>query len=263
MIENPAIVTALFDIGRDKWSNYGLSYHTYMMWMRNLLLFDSKMVIYTEEKFEGFIKEQRSIVDPNLEKTIIVIDVIENLDSYKLFYDKVSTLMNQDNFKNKIHFNVPEMTQALYNIVIFNKPYFIKNSIENKHFDSDMFIWCDAGVLRNDNPEIKRGFPNVEKINQKYNDKITFFSHHEEFSVPDRPFHLLSQFRYIHGGCFFVPNNGVIYSFIKHFITLIQNHLDLEFVGSEEKYLDFCYLDNKENYNIIKSDWRQYFDIFK
>jgi hypothetical protein len=27
--------------------------------------------------------------------------------------------------------------------------------------------------------------------------------------------------------------------------------------------LDFCYLDNKENYNIIKSDWRQYFDIFK
>jgi hypothetical protein len=124
MIENPAIVTALFDIGRDKWSNYGLSYHTYMMWMRNLLLFDSKMVIYTEEKFEGFIKEQRTIVDPNLEKTIIIIDKIENLDSYKLFHEKVFNLMRSENFKSKIHFKVPEMSEALYNIVIFNKPYF-------------------------------------------------------------------------------------------------------------------------------------------
>ena len=34
------------------------------------------------------------------------------------------------------------------------------------------------------------------------------------------------------------------------------------FVGSEEKYLDFCYLNNKNDYNIVKSDWRQYFDIF-
>ena len=83
MIENPAIVTALFDIGRDKWSNYGLSYHTYMMWMRNLLLFDSKMVIYTEEKFEGFIKEQRSIVDPNLEKTIIIFLRYNRVSAHK------------------------------------------------------------------------------------------------------------------------------------------------------------------------------------
>lgn len=263
MIENPSVVTALFDIGRDKWSNYSLSYHTYMMWMRNLLLFDSKMIIYTEQKFESFIKEQRSIVDPNLEKTIIVIDFIENLDSYKLFYDRVSTLMNQDQFKSKIHFNVPEMTQSLYNIIIFNKPYFIKKSIQEKHFDSDMYIWCDAGVLRDDNPVIKKGFPNADKINQNYNDKITFFSHHENFSIPDRPFHLLSQFRYIHGGCFFVPNNKVLDNFINHFVKLIFHYLDDGYVGSEEKYLDFCFLDDKERYNIIKSDWRQYFDIFK
>ncbi len=262
MIENPTIVTALFDIGRDKWSNYSLSYHTYMMWMRNLLQFDSNMVIYTEQKFESFIKEQRQIVDPNLEKTIIIIDTIENLESYKLFYDKVSNLMKSEEFKGKIHFNVPEMTEALYNIIIFNKPYFIKDSIEKKHFDSDMYIWCDAGVLRNDNPEIKKGFPNIEKINQNYKDKITFFSHQENFLITDRPFHLFSQFRYVHGGCFFVPNNNVIYSFIENFIQLINQYLELGYVGSEEKYLDFCYLDNKDNYNIVKSDWRQYFDIF-
>lgn len=262
MIKTTTIVTALFDIGRDKWSNYGLSYHTYMMWMKNLLYFDTNMVIYTEEKFKNFIIEQRKKIDNNLEKTIIIIDNLENLDTYKLFYKKVKDLMEDVDFKNKKHFNVPEMTEPLYNIIIFNKLYFIKNAIENKYFNSDMFIWCDAGVLRDNNFEHKKEFPNVEKINQGYNDKVTFFSHQIDFTINDRPFHLLSQFRYIHGGCFFVPSNNKIDNLIDKFNVLVNQYLKTGYVGSEEKYLDFCFLDNKDEYNIVKSDWRQYFDIF-
>jgi len=262
MITTPTIVTALFDIGRDKWSNYGLSYHTYMMWMRNLLYFDTNMVIYTEEKFKDFVIDQRKQIDPNLEKTIVIIDDLDNLNSYQMFYDEVKTLMEDEEFKNKRHFNVPEMTEPLYNIIIFNKLYFIKRSISEGHFNSDMFIWCDAGVLRDGEPLIKKGFPNLNKINNGYDKQITFFSHHEEFSINDRPFHLFSQFRYIHGGCFFVPNNEKIDKLIENFNTLVSEHLKNGYVGSEEKYLDFCYLDNKDEYNIVKSDWRQYFDLF-
>lgn len=262
MITNPTIVTALFDIGRDKWVNYDLSYHTYMMWMRNILYFDTNMVIYTEEKFKEFIIEHRKVVDPTLEKTIIVIDELHNLDSYRLFYDEVNSLMSDDDFKKKKHFNVPEMTEPLYNIIIFNKLYFIKKSITEKYFDSDMFIWCDAGVLRDHQPTIKKDFPNLKKINEGFNDKITFFSHHENFNIGDRPYHLFAQFRYIHGGCFFIPNNQKIDKLIFRFKSLVTEYLKNGYVGSEEKYLDFCYLDDKEEYNIVKSDWRQYFDLF-
>lgn len=262
MIRNPTIVTAIFDIGRDKWDSYSLSYTTYTHWMKNILLFDTNMVIYTEDKFVEFIKEQRKIVDPNLDKTIIVIEEITSLDAYKKYFTKTQKLMEKESFKKKIYFQVPEMTKPLYNIIIFNKLYFIKSSIEENHFNSDFFIWSDAGVLRNDLPTITKGFPDLVKINNGYNDKITFFSHHLDFKTDDKNFHLLSQFRYIHGGCFFVPNNNTINYLIEEFENEIFSSLEREYIGSEEKYLDFCYLKNKRHFNLVKSDWRQYFDIF-
>jgi hypothetical protein len=261
-IKNPVIITALFDIGRDKWEDYNQSYNTYMIWMTNLLYFDINMVIYTEEKFKDLIIEKRKQVDPNLEKTLILIDTLEKLYSYKLFYNRTKKLMESEEFKKIIYFQVPEMKKPLYNILIFNKLYFIKNSIDNKHFDSDFYIWCDAGVLRDDIPIIRNEFPNLDKINNGFNDKITFFSHETSFNIGDRPNHLLSQYRYIHGGCFFVPNNKKIDILIEKFNFLVEYYLNYGFIGSEEKYLDFCFLDNIEDYNIVKSDWRQYFDIF-
>ncbi len=262
MIKNTTIVTAIFDIGRDNWDNYGLSYGTYLHWMRNLLYFDNNVVIYTEEKFRKFIEDNRKVVDPDLSKTIIVIDEITNIDTHRSYFNDVKVLMESNDFKKRIHFTVPEMTKPLYNIIIFNKLFFIKNSIEENHFNSDLYIWCDAGILRNDIPTIKKGFPNLEKINDGFNDKITFFSHETNFSIPNKDFHLVSQFRYIHGGCFFIPNNGTIDSLIETFKAEISESLIRGYVGSEEKYLDFCYLQDKSKYNIVKSDWRQYFEIF-
>lgn len=261
-IKKPTIVTALFDIGRDKWNGYELSYDTYLHWMKAILMYDMPMVIYTDEILYEKIKENRKLCDPNLEKTIFEIKKLEDLEAYKMYYDKVSSLMNSDEFKSKIHFMVPEMTQPLYNIVIFNKIFYIKESIEKKHFDSDFYIWADAGVLRHDIKEPIRNWPSLEKINQNYSEKITFFNHQEDINIWDHHLHLLAQYRYIHGGCFFVPNNGSIYSFINDFLSYIDLFLEQGYVGSEEKYYDFCYVLNPENYNIVKSDWRQYFNIF-
>jgi hypothetical protein len=178
-IKNPTIVTALFDIGRDKWDSYGLSYESYIMWIKNLLMYDTQMVIYTEEKFLDILKEKRLLSDPNFEKTIFVLKKIEELESFKLYFEKVDTLMKSEKFKTKKIFNVPEMTKPLYNIVIFNKLFYISESIEKKHFNSDFFIWLDAGVLRESTKNVINQWPNLDKINKKYSDKITFFSHQE------------------------------------------------------------------------------------
>ena len=58
-IKKTALVTALFDIGRDKWDNFTMSYHTYIWWMRSLLYLDTNLIIYTEEKFKDQIMEFR------------------------------------------------------------------------------------------------------------------------------------------------------------------------------------------------------------
>ena len=64
-IKNVTLVTAIYDIGRDKWPNYTMSYNTYLWWMRNLLFLDTNLVIYTEKKFEN-----EKAVDKALAKAI-------------------------------------------------------------------------------------------------------------------------------------------------------------------------------------------------
>ena len=48
-MNKPIIVTALYDIDRDKWKEYNLSIDTYLYWMNNLLQVKNKIVCYTEK----------------------------------------------------------------------------------------------------------------------------------------------------------------------------------------------------------------------
>ena len=89
MIKDVTLVTALFDIGRDKWENYHLSYETYLNWFNNILKYDNNFVIFTEKKFKDRIINFRKKIDPELKKTIIIESELENLESHKKYYQKV------------------------------------------------------------------------------------------------------------------------------------------------------------------------------
>ena len=123
-IKKTAIVTAIFDIGRDKWDNFTMSYHTYLWWMRNLLYLDTNLIIYTEEKFKDDILRYRKEVDPKLNKTILIVQPLESIEGYKTFYEPLNNLMTGEQFKSDIQFNVPEMTKPLYNVVMFAKLFY-------------------------------------------------------------------------------------------------------------------------------------------
>ena len=69
----PVIVTALYDIGRDKWEKFTQSYGGYIHWMELTLSLDSEMVIYTQERFREEIIEYRKKYDPTLTKTILIV----------------------------------------------------------------------------------------------------------------------------------------------------------------------------------------------
>ena len=262
-IKKPVIVMALYDIGRDNWDNYGLSYNTYLFWMRNTLSLDANIVVYTEDKFSDIITNIRSEFDINLEKTKIVKINLEELTCYKLYNDKLNSLMSSEDFKNKVFHQVPEMTKPLYNIIMFNKVYFLKDAKDNNYFESDFFIWADAGGLRNDISFYKNNvWPSIDKINQLDNNKITFFSHSDNFVIPNQEFHAMSQIRYIQGTSFFVPRN-MIDNLVLEFNETIVDCIQSGYIGSDEKIFDLTYCKNKDKYNLIKCTWRMYFDLFK
>jgi hypothetical protein len=187
-INNPVIVMALYDIGRENWNNFRMSYHTYGWWMRNTLSLDCNIVVYTESKFIDELTNYRREFDPNLEKTIFVVNELTDLPVYQKYHDSLSSLMFSDNFKSKVSFpDVPEMCQPLYNIIMFNKVFFLKDTIEKKYFNNDMVIWADAGGLRDDiNLYRNNKWPNISKIKSLDPNKITFFSHNQDFSVKNK-----------------------------------------------------------------------------
>lgn len=262
-IKNTTIVTAIFDIGRDNWDNFTMSYHTYLMWMRNILFLDTNMVIYTEDKFKKQIIEFRKEVDPNLEKTIIVIEPLDKIEGYKKFYEPLNSLMSSEEFKGKIQFDVPEMTKPLYNVVMFAKLFYILDSYRRDLFETDLFVWADAGVLRNDKPELGISWPDTQKINELDNNKVTFFCHHPYVRVGEDHYeqHALSQMRYIQGGSIFVPK-GCVKEVCEVFEDVVSESINNGYVGSDEKMFDFLYLRNPEKYNLIQCGWREYIDLF-
>lgn len=258
-LKKPVIVTALFDIGRADWDVYTLSYESYLAWMENMISIDSEMVIFTEEKLFKRIFDMRSLVDPSMSKTKIIIQEIKDLPAYRLFYTRLENLMQNLSFIGKTSFNVPEMTRPLYNVLMFNKMYWLRHARDMRFFDNDSTVWVDAGCFRGDNVDVKgHVWPTPNKIND---DKITFFSHHKEISIYDIEQHALSQMRFIHGTCFAVPNI-CLDAFIDDMEQTIDTSLKNEYIGSDEKMFDITYLKNPSAYTLIRCSWREYFPFF-
>jgi hypothetical protein len=262
-IKSPTLVTALYDIGRDTWDNFTMSYDTYIYWMRNILYLDSNLVIYTEDKFKDTIINIRREVDYNLEKTILIVQPLENSYAYEKFYEPLSNLMSTEEFRNSIYFDVPEMTKPLYNVLMFAKLFYILDSYKNKFFNADMYIWADAGTLRYDNPEKQVSWPNMQKINDLDNTKITFFCHHPYIRIDSTSYkeHALSQMRYIQGTMFFVPIS-CIENICSELTDVVMQSIQGGYIGSDEKMFDFIYLRDPSKYNLIQCGWREYVDLF-
>jgi hypothetical protein len=265
-INNPVIVMALYDIGRENWNNFRMSYHTYGWWMRNTLSLDSNIVVYTESKFIEELTKYRKEFDPNLEKTIFIDLPLQELPIYQKYYKTLTNLMNSQIFKSKVSFHdVPEMSQPLYNIIMFNKVFFLKDTIEKKYFNNDMVVWADAGGLREDVKNYQ-GFkwPNIEKIKSLDNTKITFFSHNSDFNIKneDREFYSLSQIRNIQGTSFLLPSN-LIDKLSDMVLQTIDESIKNNYIGSDEKIFDITYTKDKNFFNLIKCGWREYFNILK
>jgi len=250
----PLIITALYDIGRSDWKDFAMSYHTYLHWMYNTLQLNCEMVIFTEPKFEERIKEMRSEIDPNGEMTKYVINHMEDLEAYKQWNEPLTKLMDSEDFKNRRHFDhVPEMNHPLYNIVMFNKVFFLKEAL-NLNPEATHLLWLDAGGIRESIST--KEWPNINKLDSS---KIMKFSHNVPFNVPDPEWHSFSQVRHIQGTAFVCPSHMIDW-YIAEINNTIQDCINQGYIGSDEKVFDLTYLKNPNRFNLVKQSWREYYD---
>jgi len=262
-IKSPVIVTALYDIGRDNWEKFTQSYGGYLHWMERTLSIDNPIVIYTQEKFKDEITAIRSNYDPEFTNTKIIIQELEELEVYKLYFKKLDSLMGSQTFIDKTSFDVPEMNRPLYNVIMFNKIFWLQHAVQNKFFNNDLVIWADAGGLREEIEKYSNiKWPSLDKINNLDNNKITFFSHNDDFNIEeqDKEFYALSQIRNIQGTAFAAPSH-LVESLLNDFTYSIDESLERGYIGSDEKIFDFTFVRDKLKYYLIKCTWREYFSI--
>lgn len=136
------LVTALYDINRKSLGD-GRSFDEYLTWFAETLKVKSPMVIFVEDSLKEFVQKHRK----NL-PTKIITQSLKEVPYYHL-NDKIQTILDDKNFKEKI--NSPsriECKMSLYNVIIFSKFAWVKKVIEENPFNSEYFMWMDAGLSR-------------------------------------------------------------------------------------------------------------------
>lgn len=178
MNNNTTIVTGLYNIGRDEWKHpFNRSYSDYFQYFNNILSLNCNLVIFIDEKDLNIVQNLRSYIDPDLNKTKIVLKNFKDLEAYQKFFDKTKQVMCSDFFiKNRWENHTPEMIYPEYNIINFNKLSFLEESIKNNWFNSTYFMWIDAGFWHNKFPKEYRyiTYPNDQKIKILDDDKVHF-----------------------------------------------------------------------------------------
>jgi len=257
--------TFFFDINRSNWDKFGIHSNTYMYWFNNVLSLDIKLHIQTEEKFVDIIREYRKKIDPEFKKTIIKISTIQQIEGWKRYNSQLEDLMYSDEFKQKVHHDVPEMNKPLYNVLMFNKVHYLKQIINENPFDTQFFSWVDTGFIRDSSWVIdNEKWPVAEKIKLQEN-KVRFFCINDTvekgLAGTTKEEHCMSQMRYLKGTVFFLDKsciNELCDLFDKNANQCIAD----KFIGSDEKIFDLCYCDNPDLFELVKCDWRQEFHLY-
>jgi protein YibB len=167
------LVTALYDIKRENWDGFSRNLDQYKEWMKGMLSFDSPMIIYVEEKDVEFVTEQRA---SKLDKTQIIALPFDELYTNKLWGDSIRKVMASEEFlKDQTVPTHPQIAQPNYNILMHEKMQFVKRAVEENRFNTEHFMWVDAGIFHMSNRKDVLGqtFPR----NQKYlDDKLHFIA---------------------------------------------------------------------------------------
>ena len=139
------IVTAFFDIEREQKGD-GRTIDEYLQWIKKTLQLNCNLFIVTEPKFESFFKENR----PEIYRSKTVIKIIDFKDCYYYrYYDRIKSILELQEYKEKIkHPNRVECKMPEYNIIQYSKFHFLKMAIHANPFQTDYFLWADAGISR-------------------------------------------------------------------------------------------------------------------
>jgi len=158
---NIALVTGLWDIGRDKLANeWSRSFRHYLDKLAHLLKIEENLIIFGDKELEEFVKERRD--ESNTQ--FIVRDKRWFTDTE--FYDKIQLIRNNPNWLNQSGW-LADSTQGsldMYNPLVMSKMFLLNDARIMSRFDAEYLYWIDAGITNTVHP----GYFTHDKIHAKF-----------------------------------------------------------------------------------------------
>tara|TARA_R110000868_G_scaffold320032_1_gene581013 strand:+ start:5431 stop:6234 length:804 start_codon:yes stop_codon:yes gene_type:complete len=135
------LVTSLYDINRSNLD--GRTWDEYLEWFAKTLQLKSPMVVFVDQDLVEFVQEHRK----NLPTKIVE----ESIDQIPYYYlkEKMDVVIQSKEYQSKISDpNRIECKSSLYNIIQYSKFGWLEFAADENYFNSEYFLWVDAGLSR-------------------------------------------------------------------------------------------------------------------
>jgi protein YibB len=250
-MNNYTIITAFFDIGREKWNHYTRSVDKYLYNAKRMLSLHDDMIVFIEPKFVEFVSECRK--DSKYKTNIIPIN-INQLYWYK-YLNKIQNIMDSQEFKsNLINSNCPEVSNALYDIIMFSKTQLINLAIQNNLSVNNHYVWLDFGIHDN---MLKEHMLNKKLLNKGVNDKIKFLCR-EYPKTTDLNLHTFFKSNTNRfAGTMFSGSKEYLLKFNELLHTDIIEALNNNVIDCDQNFFSNVYVKNPNMFNLYFGDWSE------
>ena len=142
------IVTALLDINRDSWKHNMKNFETYLNNLKNITKLNCNFYIFVDIKHLNITKYIRNSLNCK------IVPIVINESFAFRYYSKIKNIMNSDFFKTYIkhvgNINSPQYNIPEYVVLLNSKVDLLYKACLDNPFNSDYFVWINAGFSNND-----------------------------------------------------------------------------------------------------------------
>jgi hypothetical protein len=237
---NFTLVTGLWDLGRDKLSDFGRSFDHYLGCFDKLLSLPYNIVVWVPESLNSYISVRRSSMN-----TRIFNKELEDFEKWFEYYDTVQKIRQDPEWYNQADWlsKSPQAKLKYYNPIVMSKFFMVNDTTIHNPFGSDYFFWIDGGLT---NTVPIETIANVEKLPwymKEIDDKFLFLSFPYETQSEVHGFkadkfneYCGEKSQYVCRGGFFGGHKSKINSLNGEYISCMKSSLNEGFMGTEENY---------------------------
>ena len=210
------------------------SINNYIKWLEFWKTQPCKLVFFTCPEFVPLIENLRQNFS---EKTKVISLEFDKLEAFQK-YGKNFWISQKEKDFEEYH------THELY-AIWYEKKEFVKKAIELNPFQTNKFVWCDAGICRNEDWKNSiKNFPVSYKIpNDKFLVlRITDFEQHDDFLKINCV-----------GGGILAARKELWLEFAKNYDTMLETYISQnKFVGKDQSIIASMVKESPEFFYLVK-----------